>query len=319
MILQQLRYLRAIIENGFNISRAAEALHTSQPGISKQVRLLEQELRIDIFIRDRGRILGLTEPGRAIAQAADAALLATQNIGSVASDFLEDEVGSLRIAATFTVAKYLLPPTFLQFVRRYPRVALSLHEGDPSSACRMVSAAEADIAVCTRPSGRYPDLLLSECRKLSQVLIAPKGHPLLFDTNPGLADIARYPFITFNAGSLGQTRIQQKFEENGHPVKAVFSSSMNADVVKSLVAEGLGVAILSRIVYDPVRDPELGCIDLDHLLEPRSVCFAIRADLHPRAFVLSFIRMLVPGFDVRSMPQALSGAAPYAGVWQPVR
>ncbi len=309
MILQQLRYLRAIIAHGFNISRAAEALNTSQPGISKQVRLLEEELKIDIFVRERGRITGLTEPGAAILKAANTALRATENIGSVARDYVQDEVGCLRVAATFTVAKYHLPSVFQGFAGRYPKVALTLHEGDPTGVSRMVCEGEADIAVTTRPTGSFSDLLMMECFRLPPVLIAPKGHPLLQLENPTLGQISRYPFITSNAGSLGQSRIQQKFEEAGHPVRAVFSSSMNSDVVKSLVEAGLGIAILSSSVYDPEREPRLGCIELGHLLEPRIVCFAVRSDLHHRAFVLAFIRMLVPGLDERALLRALADAA----------
>ncbi len=310
MILQQLRYLREIVAHEFNISRAAEALCTSQPGVSKQVRLLEEELKIDIFVRKGGRIVGLTEPGRVIVDIANAALRATENIGTVARDFREEGVGLMRVAATFSVAKYLLPSIFPGFVERYPNVSLSLLEGDPVSACSMVAAGDADIAVTTRPTRQFPELLMMECCRLQPALIVPRGHPLLETKNPTLEQISGYRFVTFNTGSLEQSRIQQKFSDSGFPIKSVFSSPMNADVVKSLVEAGLGIAVLSRNTYDPQREPGLEAIDLDYLLEPRSVCFSIRADLHPRAYVLSFIQSLAPQLDRRAMMHALEAGRP---------
>jgi len=308
MILQQLRYLREIVAHQFSISRAAEALHTSQPGISKQVRLLEEELKLDIFVRKGGRIAGLTEPGRLILDAANSALMSTENITSVARDYLEDEVGRMRVAATFTVAKYLLPQAYLKFVERYPKIQLSLFEGDPVSACNMVAAGDADIAVTTRPTRQYPKLLAMECCRLEPVLIVPLGHPLLKHQSPTLAEIAKYRFITFNTGSLEQSRIQQKFEDSGFPMKVVFSSPMNADVVKGLVEVGLGIAVLSKNTHDPVREPRLAAIDLCYLLEPRTVCVSIRADLHPRGYMLAFIHLLASDLDRRAVMRALAEA-----------
>lgn len=308
MILQQLRYLREIVAHEFNISRAAEALSTSQPGVSKQVRLLEEELKTDIFVRKGGRIVGLTQPGRVIVDAANTALRAIENISAVAQDFREEEVGMMRVAATFTVARYLLPSVFPGFVQRYPNVQLSLLEGDPVSACNMVAAGDADIAVTTRPTRQYPELLMMECFRLQPALIVPRGHPLLEMDSPTLAQIARYRFITFNTGSLEQSRIQQKFADSGFPIKSVFSSPMNADVVKSLVEAGLGIAVLSGNTYDSEREPRLAAIDLGYLLEPRTVCFSIRADLHPRAYVLAFIQLLAPHLDRRAMMHALDTA-----------
>jgi LysR family cys regulon transcriptional activator len=308
MILQQLRYLREIVAHEFNISRAAEALCTSQPGVSKQVRLLEDELKTDIFVRKAGRIVGLTEPGRVILNAANAALRSTENISAIARDFREEEVGLMRVAATFSVAKYLLPSVFSGFVGRYPGVNLSLLEGDPVCACNMVAAGDADIAVTTRPTQLFPELLMLECCRLQPALIVPREHPLLKTDTPTLEQIAQYRFITFNTGSLEQSRIQQKFADSGFLIKSVFSSAMNADVVKSLVEAGLGIAVLSENTYDPAREPRLAAIDLGYLLEPRAVCFSIRADLHPRAYVLAFIQLLAPHLDRRSVMHALEAA-----------
>jgi len=309
MILQQLRYLREIVAWQFNVSRAAEALHTSQPGVSKQIRLLEEELKTNIFVRKGGRIVGLTDPGKMIVEAALAALRATENIGTVARDYLEDEVGVMRIAATYSVARYILPPAFGDFAERYPKVQLSLLEGDPVNACRMVASGDADIAVTTRPTEPSRDLLMLECCRLSPVLITPRDHPLLHKDKPTLAEISEYRFVTFNAGSLGQSSIRQKLGESGIPLKAVFTSAMNADIVKCLVESGLGIAVLSANTFNPERDPKLAAIDLSYLLEPRIVCFFIRADVYPRAYVLEFMRLLAPSLDRRTVMNALAEAS----------
>ncbi|MGA1343337.1 MAG: LysR substrate-binding domain-containing protein [Hyphomonas sp.] len=310
MILQQLRYLREIVSRQFNISRAADALHTSQPGVSKQIRLLEEELKINIFVRKGGRIVGLSEPGRLIFESAQAALRATENIAIVARDHLEDEVGTMRIAATYSVARYILPPAFSSFVGRYPKVQLSLLEGDPAGVCRMVASGDADIAITTRPTEAFQDLLMLECCRLKPVLITPRKHPLLDKgSTPSLAEISRYRFVTFNAGSLGQSRIQQMLGESGISLKAAFASAMNADIVKSMVEAGLGIAVLSHNTFDPERDPKLAAIDLSDLLEPRIVGFFIRADVYPRAYVLEFMRLLAPALDRRTVMSALAEAS----------
>lgn len=309
MILQQLRYLREIVARQFNVSRAAEALHTSQPGVSKQIRLLEEELKINIFVRKGGRIVGLSDPGRMIVEAAQAALRAMENISIVARDHLEDEVGAMRVAATYSVAKYILPPAFSGFVERYPKVQLSLLEGDPVGACRMVTSGDADIAITTRPTEEFRDMVMLECCRLKPVLITPRNHPLVDKGTPTLAEISEYRFVTFNAGSLGQSRIRQKLAESGIPLKAAFASAMNADIVKSMVEAGLGIAVLSDNTFNPDRDPKLAAIDLSDLLEPRIVCFFIRADVYPRAYVLEFMRLLTPALDRRTVMNALAEAS----------
>lgn len=309
MVLQQLRYLTEIVSRQFNVSRAAKALHTSQPGVSKQIRLLEEELKINIFVRKGGRIVGLSEPGRMIVEAAHAALRATENIATVARDHLEDEVGVMRVAATYSVARNILPPAFSQFVQRYPKVQLSLLEGDPVGACRMVVSGEVDIAITTRPTEGFHDLLMLECCQLKPILIAPRKHPLLDKVNPTLAEIASYQFVTFNAGSRGQSNIQKKLGDSGFPLNAAFNSAMNADVVKSMVEAGLGIAVLSDNTFNADRDPKLGSIDLSYLLEARTVCFFIRADVYPRTFLLEFMHLVNPDLDRRSVMNALAQAS----------
>jgi LysR family cys regulon transcriptional activator len=314
MVLQQLRYLTEIVARQFNISRAAMALHTSQPGVSKQIRLLEEELKINIFVRKGGRIVGLSEPGRMIVEAAHAALRATENIATVARDYLEDEVGVMRVAATYSVARNILPPAFSEFVKRYPKVQLSLLEGDPVGACRMVVSGEVDIAITTRPTEVFKDLLMLECCQLKPILIAPRKHPLLEKVNPTLAEIASYKFVTFNAGSRGQSNIQKKLGDSGFPLNAAFNSAMNADIVKSMVEAGLGIAVLSENTFNAERDPNLGSIDLSYLLEARTVCFFIRADIYPRTYLLKFMQLVNPELDRRSVMNALAQASIQAKV-----
>src|SRR6476661_1273110 len=211
MKLHQLRYLCEIVKRDLSFSSAAEALHTSQPGISKQMRLLEQELGVDLFIRSGNRIVDLTEPGRRVAEIANVILRHTESIKAAAQEFVEGGVGQLSVGATFTLARYALAPVLQRFITRYPRVELKLLHGSSDHVCRLAASGEADLALTTQPAAAFPDLVMLEYARLPRALFVPGDHPLLTIERLTLEQISAYLLVTLDAGSHGQARMREVF------------------------------------------------------------------------------------------------------------
>lgn len=308
MKLQQLRYLREIAHRNLSFSRAAAALHTSQPGISKQMRLLEQELGVDLFIRSGNRIIELTEPGRHIVDIAMLVLRQTDNIKAAASEYRGGETGRLTVAATFTLARYVLPGAFQRFAAQYPKVELKLLHGSSDQVCALVASGEADIGLTTQPAAAFPDLLMLEYCHLPRALIVPRKHPLATSKGISLERISTYPLITLDAGSHGQANMRKLFASKGLEPNIVFSGA-NVDIVKAFVEAGLGIAILPRLSFDPARDPGLRALTVDHLFEPHHASLAIRKSHYLRGFALDFMHMLAPKIDRRIVERALIASA----------
>jgi LysR family cys regulon transcriptional activator len=307
MKIHQLRYLSEIARQGLSFSNAASALHTSQPGISKQIRLLEEELGTDLFIRSGNRIVEMTEPGRRIVGIANLILRELDNVKSAAREFTDGDVGQLHVAATFTFARYRLPQVFQRFVSRYPRVEVRLLQGSPVQVSRLVAAGEADIALTTPPAEEFAELLFLEYCKLPRALVAPRGHPLLKRKGVTLKAISSYPLITLDVGSHGQSKMRDLFARSGLEPHIVFSG-VDVDVVKAFVEAGLGIAVLPRIAYEPEREPKLRAMDVSHLFESHSGCLAIRKNHYLRGFVYAFIEILTSGMDRRAVEKAVDTA-----------
>ena len=309
MKLHQLRYLCEIVKRDLSFSSAAEALHTSQPGISKQMRLLEQELGVDLFIRSGNRIVDLTEPGRRVAEIANVILRHTESIKAAAQEFVEGGVGQLSVGATFTLARYALAPVLQRFITRYPRVELKLLHGTSDHVCRLAASGEADLALTTRPAAAFPDLVMLEYARLPRALFVPGDHPLLTIERLTLEQISAYPLVTLDAGSHGQARMREVFVSHGlHP--NILLSGANIDVVKAFVEAGLGIAILPRLAFDAQRDVSLGVLDVDHLFEPHRASIAVRRNTYLRSYAYDFIQMLAPALDRRAIESAASSVAP---------
>jgi LysR family cys regulon transcriptional activator len=304
MKLHQLRYLCEIAHRNLSFSGAAAALHTSQPGISKQIRLLEQELGVDLFIRSGNRILELTEPGRHIVDIAMLVLRQTDNIKAAASEFMEGESGRLTVAATFTLARYVLPNAFQRFATQYPKVELKLLHGSSDHVCRLVASGEADVGLTTQPAAAFPDLLMLAYCHLPRALIVPRKHPLATSKGINLERISTYPLITLDAGSHGQANMRKLFASKGLEPNIVFSGA-NVDIVKAFVEAGLGIAILPRLSFDPARDPGLRALNVDHLFEPHHASLAIRKSHYLRSFAIAFMHMLAPKIDHRTVEKVL--------------
>jgi len=293
MKLQQLRFLKEVAKRGLNVSGAAEALHTSQPGVSKQIRQLEEELGVDLLVRHGKRVVELTEPGRAILAVVERILQDTENLKQVAREFGSQGSGSLVIATTHTQARYALPPVVSRFTQRYPNVRLSLRQGSPGYIAELVRSGEADIAITTEAAELYQGLVLLPCYQWNRCVITPLQHPLLREKPLTLEAIARYPVITYDFALAGDSPIKRAFEQK-RIVPNVVLTAIDADVIKVYVEMGLGVGILAKMAFDPARDLGLRLIDASHLFEPSMARIGLRRNAYLRRYVYEFIEMFSP-------------------------
>ena len=293
MKLQQLRYLREVARSGLNLSDAAESLHTSQPGISKQIRQLEEELGVDILVRNGKRVVDVTEPGRVILGIAQRILQDAENLQQVAREFASDGAGSFTIATTHTQARYALPSIIARFSQRYPKVRLSLRQGSPQYIAELVQSGEADIAIATEATGFYEGLVLLPCSQWNRCVITPLKHPLLREKQLTLDAIARYPLVTYDFAFTGDSPIKRAFDAKGITPKVVLTA-IDADVIKAYVEMGLGVGILAKMAFDPARDLGLRLVDASHLFEPSTTRIVMRPNAYLRGYVYDFIELFAP-------------------------
>lgn len=293
MNLQQLRYLNEIVRQGLNISGAAAALYTSQPGVSKQVRLLEEELGIEIFVRNGKRIVAITEPGKAVLAIVQRILQDAGNLKQVGQEFHSQDSGHLTIATTHTQARYALPPVVKQFIKRYPKVQLGLHQGNPTQIAEQVLNGEADIAIATESLSLYDDLVTLPCYEWHHCVVVPPKHPLLEEKKLTLAKIAQYPIVTYDFAFSGRGKINEAFEKAGI-TPDIALTAIDADVIKTYVELGLGIGILAEIAFIPERDRHLRMISAKHLFKPNTTRIAIRKNEYLRGYVYDFIELFAP-------------------------
>jgi LysR family cys regulon transcriptional activator len=293
MKLQQLRYLSEVTKRGLNLSGAAAALHTSQPGISKQIRLLENELGVDILVRHGKRVVDVTAPGRTILEIAERILKDTENLKQVAREFGAEGRGELAVATTHTQARYALPTVIQRFIQRHPKVRLSLREGSPQQISELMQSGEADIAIITEAYEVYRDLVLLPCSQWNRCVITPLRHPLLAERQLTLDAIARFPLVTYDFAFSGDSPIRRAFDARGlQPDVAL--TAVDADVIKAYVELGMGVGILAKMAFDPARDFGLRLIDASHLFEASTTHIGIRRHAWLRGYVYDFIEMFAP-------------------------
>jgi LysR family cys regulon transcriptional activator len=293
MNLQQLRFFNEIVRQGLNISDAASALYTSQPGISKQIKLLEEELGIEIFVRNGKRIVAITEPGKAVLEIAQRMLHDAGNLKQVAKEFHSQDSGNLTIATTHTQARYALPPTVKKFIKRYPGVKLGLHQGNPTQIAEQVLSGEADIGIATESLSLYDELVTLPCYEWNHCVIVPPKHPLLAENKLTLAKIAQYPIITYDFAFSGRGKINAAFEAaNIQPNIAL--TAIDADVIKTYVELGLGIGILAKMAFIPERDKHLRMMDAAHLFKPSTTRIAIRRNEYLRGYTYDFIELFAP-------------------------
>lgn len=315
MKLQQLRYVYEVHRHGNHISNVAEALHTSQPGISKQIQAIEAELGFEIFSRTRNRIVGLTDPGREFIAIAQRVLMDVDNLRNLGEEYTAQDNGTLTIATTNTQARYTLPRVIEKFVKQHPKVRLGLRQGNPTQICELVEAGEADIAIGTETAHPFPNLIMLPCFELPRSVIAPAGHPLLKAKHLTLQDIAAFPIITYDPGFSGRWKVMDAFKRAGIVPNVIFSA-LDADVSKTYVELGLGVAILSTISFDRTRDRGLRARDASHLFESSTTYITLRPNSYLRRFTFQFIRSFAPDLTPDVVKAALrkpnKGQAPSA-------
>jgi len=306
MKLQQLRYLKEVARAGLNISEAAERLHTSQPGVSKQIRLLEEELGVEIFVRHGKRILEVTEPGRAVLAMAERILSEADNLKRVGEEFAAEATGSLTIATTHTQARYALPPVVARFRKSYPKVRLALRQGSPTQLCEQVIAGDADLAIATEAIGEYRELTMLPCFQWNRCVVAPPGHPLLAEKPLTLEAIARHPVITYDFAFAGRSQINKAFEARGLTPNVVLTA-IDSDVIKTYVGLGLGVGIIAKMAFDPEQDRELRALDASHLFESSTTRIGIRRGTYLRGYAYDFIRLFAPHLTREVVDAAMRG------------
>ena len=294
MNLQQLRYLCAIVDHGLNVSDAAAALFTSQPGVSKQVRQLEDELGVRVFVRIGKRIASVTPAGEAVIATARRALREVENVKRVGAEFKNENEGTLAIATTHTQARYVLPRVVRDFAARFPRVKLELHQGNPVQVAEHTARGDADIGIATEALASFPDLVTLPCYQWNRCVLVPRGHPLAKVKVLTLAALARHPIITYDFAFTGRSQINAAFDAEGLAPNVVLTA-LDSDVIKTYVELGMGVGIVAQMAHDPDRDRAFVKLDAGHLFAPSTTRLAVAPRRVPARLRLRVHTPLRPG------------------------
>ena len=294
MKLQQLKYLLAIVDNGLNITAAAERLYTSQPGVSKQLKLLEEELGLQLFTRKGKSLGGITAAGKQVIERARVVMQEVENIRSLASDYYHEEEGTLSIATTHTQARYVLPEIIKAFRDQYPKVSLELHQGTSEQIADMVSANEIDFAIATGSRDLFSDLLLVPSYHWDRKVLVPNNHELTtLDRKLTLDDLAEFPLVTYVFSFGGQSSLKRAFADEGLEPDVVFTAR-DADVIKTYVRMGLGVGIVASMAEDCDDKKDLTAIAAEGLFPRSTTWIGFRKDAVMRRYMLDFMRLFAP-------------------------
>ena len=307
MRFQQLRYLSEIARRDLSVSAAAEALHTSQPGVSRQVKELEDELGVEIFVRHGKRLTGLTEPGRAVLAIAERILAEAANLKRAGEEFANERLGSLTIATTHTQARYALPKAVAAFKRKYPDVQLVIHQGNPTQICEMVLRGEAEFAIATEQIAEYPELVSLPCYQWNRCVVVPARHPLARVKPLTLEAVAKYPIVTYDFAFANRSLVEKAFEQRGLTAKVVLTA-LDADVIKTYVELGLGVGIMAAMAFNAKRDAGLKALDAAHLFESSTTRLGVKRGAYLRRYAYEFIEMFVPHLPRSIVEPAVMGA-----------
>ncbi len=304
MNLQQFRYLREAVRQKLNLTAAARTLHTSQPGVSKAIIELEEELGVSIFARHGKRILGLTPPGQQVLDAAERIMTEVDNLRKLARDYAGSPEGTLRLATTHTQARYVLPRVLQEFAKRYPKVRLILHQGNPTQVAEHAIHGDVDVGIATESLAEHPELVTLPCYSWNRVVLVPRGHPLAKVKPLTLEAIARYPIVTYDFAFTGRSQINAAFAARGLAPNVVLTA-LDADVIKTYVSLGMGVGIVAQMAWDPSRDGEFEKLDAGHLFQPSTTRLALRRHVFLRGYVYAFIQLFAPQHDRRAVDAAL--------------
>ena len=311
MNFQQLRSVREAIRCGFNLTEVAEALHTSQPGVSRQIRELEEELGIQIFVRAGKRLTGLTPPGAAVLPIIERLLQEANNLKHAGDDYASAGKGTLTIAATHSQARYALPHAVRDFSQAHPEVSLRLQQGSPKQVAELLIAGEADLGVATEALADYPELVALPSYQWTHCVIVPPNHALAIENREGktltLARLAQFPLITYEPGFTGRSHIDEAFKRQDITFNLVLSA-MDADVIKTYVHLGMGVGIIASMAFDESRDGHLQAIEARHLFASNMTRIALRRGSFLRSYIYDFIQTFASPLTRELVDQSLAAA-----------
>ena len=293
MKLQQLKYIWEVSKHGLNVTATAESLLTSQPGVSKQIRLLEDELGVQIFQRNGKHFTEITDAGQSVIQIAGLILGEIENIKRIAAEHCDDSRGSLSIATTHTQARYVLPPTIKKFILDYPDISLHMHQGTPMQISELAANRNVDFAIVTEALELFDDLIMLPCYRWNRSIIVPDDHPLAAMDEITLEVVAEFPIVTYVFGFTGRSQLDNAFYEAGLTPKVVFTA-VDADVIKTYVRLGLGIGIVASLAYDPVTDSGLKALDASHLFDYSVTKIGFRRGSFMRAYMRDFITLFAP-------------------------
>jgi len=293
MKLRQLHYIHEVAKRGLNVTAAAEALFTSQPGVSKQVKLLEEELGVDIFVRNGKHLAEITPAGKRILDFTARLLDEADNIKNVAEEFRDSDRGDLSIATTHTQARYALPEVIQRFRQRYPKVGLHLHQGSPPQIAKMAAEGQADFAIATEAMHHFESLVMLPCYQWNRCVLVRPDHPLAAVGKLSLRQIAEHPVITYTFGFTGRSKLDQSFAAHGLKPEVVLTA-VDADVIKTYVRLGMGVGIIANMAYDETTDRDLVRLSADHLFEPSVTHIGFRRGMFLRKYMYDFLGIFAP-------------------------
>jgi LysR family transcriptional regulator, cys regulon transcriptional activator len=307
MNLHQFRFVQEAVRRDLNLTETAKALFTSQPGISKAILELEEELGVDIFVRHGKRLKRVTEPGQQVLKSVEIILREVANLKRIGDEFSKQDAGTLSIATTHTQARYFLPEPVAQLRRRYPKVQVVLHQGMPEQVARMLLDDVAEIGLATEALAAHPELITLPCHEWQHAMVVPAGHPLATVERPTLEQLAAHPLVLYQPTVTGRTRIDQAFERARlKPLVAL--EAIDSDVIKTYVRLGLGVGIVTELALrgEPA-DGELAWRPLGHLFGPNTTRVAFKRGAYLRQFVLAFAELLSPRLTPTLLSRAMTG------------
>jgi LysR family cys regulon transcriptional activator len=308
MNLHQLRFVREAVRQKFNLTEVAKALFTSQPGVSKAIIELEEELGIAIFKRHGKRIRGLTEPGRILLQSVEKIMLEIDTLKTVGKEFAAQDSGNLTIATTHTQARYALPFVIANFTKKFPKVRLSILQGSPGQIADMVLNDQADIVIATELIADIQGLLSFPYHQWEHAVVVPLEHPILKTLPLTLEKLSQYPIVTYDSAFAGRSKIDQAFIAK-HIKPDVRLEAIDADVIKTYVELGMGVGIIASMAYDAERDKKLQFIPAGNLFGTNISRVAFKKGAYLRGYQFSFLEMLAPSLNRKLIEQAIGGEA----------
>lgn len=305
MKLQQLRYIWEVARHDLNVSVTAKSLYTSQPGISKQIRLLEDELGVEIFSRSGKHLTRVTPAGQKILKIAGDILRQVDSIKQLTQEHNSPNHGSLSIATTHTQARYALPPVIEGFIGKYPEVSLHMHQGTPVQISEKAADGTVDFAIATEALELFSDILMMPCYRWNRCILVPKDHPLAQLDSPTLEDVAAYSIVTYVFGFTGRSRLDDAFSEKGLQPKVVFTAT-DADVIKTYVRLGLGIGIVAHMAYNPETDSDLVAIEAGHLFASSVTSIGFRKGTYLRGYMYDFIAAFAPHLTRNVVDEAMA-------------